>query len=83
MDKPKPNKWQKRKIGGCYTPPGEPIEVNFTRTLLPLELQIDPSVESENVLNAEVYFTLAFDENGNKVDCWSLVEKEQLKNKSE
>jgi hypothetical protein len=61
----------RRKVGGSYIhKSGEPIKIEFKRITFPLNIQVDPSVKLEIDPN-KILFTLAFDKDGNKVDCWS------------
>lgn len=61
---------KKIKVGGSYTPPSDdPVVVGYSRTLLPIKFKGYPFEEKKDA--PEIHFMLAFDENGNSVDCWS------------
>lgn len=67
-------------MGGSYTPPpSEPIKIEFKRITLPLDIQIDPSVEL-NIDPNKILFTTVFDNDGNKIDSWEWAERERIKN---
>lgn len=73
---------KKRKIGGSYIPsPSEPIKVEFNRITLPLDIQVDASVEL-NIDPNKILFTLVFDDDGKEIDSWEWAEKERIKNQT-